>query len=216
MAKSFLVIGLGQFGSATAIALAEQGHQVLAADINMELVSAIKDRVMNAVQCDTTDEKVIEALGVANFDAVVVAAGTDIRTSVLTTVLLSEHGAKYIVAKAQDSIHEKLLYKVGAHKVVQPEQNAGIRLARSLSTRSVVDYLQLSEDCSISELYVPPVWADKTLLEADVRKNYGVSVIAIRRKDRVLSYLPADTRFEKDDTLVIIGSNEALSRVAKL
>ncbi|MDO4543109.1 MAG: TrkA family potassium uptake protein [Clostridia bacterium] len=216
MAKSFLVVGLGRFGSATALTLAELGHEVMAVDRQMTFVNAIKDKVLNVAQCDMTNEAVVKGIGVDEFDAVIIAMGSDIRASVLATVLCAEHGAKQLICKAQDDLHAKLLEKVGATKVVQPEQAAGVRLANSLVMESVLDYLNLSEHHSINEMKVPKLWVGKTLGGLDVRKNYGVSVFAIRRNDEIIISLAADTEFCDGDVIVLVGENKLLSKVAKL
>ena len=155
MSKSFLIIGLGRFGQSTARMLTTLGHEVLAVDKRADRVSAMKDSVMHAVQADTTDERAIAQLGIRNFDCVVICIGDDIRASVLATVLCREMGAKKIVAKAQDDLHQKLLIKTGADRVVQPEHDGGIRLARSLVAEGVLDSLDLSEEYSINEVEIP-------------------------------------------------------------
>lgn len=216
MAKSFLIIGLGRFGSAIATTLSKLGHEVMAVDCNMDYVEAISDQVLHAAQCDTADERAVAALGVDEFDAVVISIGTDIRASVLTTVLCLEYGAKLVVAKAQDELHEKLLKKVGAHRVLSPEHEAGVRLARSLVLDNVLDYLALSEDVSITEMLVPPKWIGQTLMELNVRRVYGVSVIGVRRNDKLISNLDANFRLQTNDLLVFLGENKALDAVAKV
>lgn len=216
MAKSFLVVGLGKFGSAVARKLAYLGHEVMAVDRSMPNINAIKDEVMNVAQCDMTNEAVVKSLGIADFDAVIIGMGSDIRASVLATVLCSEHGAKKLICKAQDDLQTKLLLKVGATKVVRPEQVAGERLANSLVMESVLDYLNLSEHHSINEMRVPQPWIGKTLGGINVRKNYDVSVMAIRRNNEIIISLGADTEFLADDILVMIGENKLLSKVAML
>lgn len=216
MAKSFLVIGLGRFGQSVALALTKAGHEVMAVDRMMENVEAIKDHVLHAAQCDTCEERVVAGLGVDEFDAVIICIGTDVRASVLSAVLCLEYGAKQVVAKAQDELHEKLLKKVGAHRVLQPEKEAGTRLAHSLVFDNVKEYLQLSDEVSISELQVPKAWVEKTLIELDVRRVFHVSVIAVRRNGQMISNLDASMHFEKDDTLVLIGKNRALNRLIRM
>ena len=216
MAKSFLVIGLGRFGNTVAATLSGMRNEVMAVDQSMENVENIKGIVLNAAQCDTTDEHAIEALGVNEFDAVIICIGSDIRASVMTTLLCLEHGAKFVIAKAQDELHAKLLKKVGAHKVVHPEKDAGIRLARSLSAENMVDFLSLSDTFGITEQRIPQKWIGKSLLDVNVRQKFDVSVIAIRRGGHMVANPKSDTRFEEDDTLLLIGENEALTRVARI
>lgn len=216
MAQSFLIIGLGRFGVATADTLRRLGHQVMVVDSDEERINAVKDRFMHAMQCDTTDERVIKALGVADFDAVVVSIGSDLRASILTTLLCVEQGARFVVAKAQDEIHVKLLEKVGAHKVMQPEKIAGERLARSLCANSIIDTLELTEDQSVTEMGVPKPWLNRTIGDVNVRHNYGVSVIAIRKGARIVSNIMPETAFEQGDILLIVGDNATLDRIARM
>jgi len=214
--RSFLVIGLGRFGRSTAEALTELGHEVLAVDQNPELVDDIKDSVLQALQADCTDERVLERLGVRNFDCVIVCIGEDIRASTLITVLCREMGAKTIIAKAQDALHAKLLTKTGADRIIQPEKDAGIRLARSLQSQNIIESLALNDDCSVTELKVPRAWAGKSLIELNARAKYGVSVIAIHHGGQMLLTVDPAAPLHSQDTLVVIGLNAALEKLARL
>jgi trk system potassium uptake protein TrkA len=142
--------------------------------------------------------------------------GDDIRSSILTTVLCKEQGAKYIVAKASDSLHAKLLYKTGADKVVQPESEAGVRLARSLVSENIIDYLELSEEYSVHEIRIPKIWVGKTLAELDVRAKYDVSVIGIRRQNEIMVALDPTEPFLAGDIIIMIGSNDGFTQICKL
>ena len=201
MSKSFLIIGLGRFGQSTARMLTTLGHEVLAVDKRADRVSAVKDSVLHAVQADTTDERAIAQLGIRNFDCVVICIGDDIRASVLATVLCREMGAKKIVAKAQDDLHQKLLIKTGADRVVQPEHDGGIRLA-----------LDLSEEYSIHEVVVPKDWVNRSLAQVDVRNRYGVSIIALRRDGRVTVNINPNDPFHNDDSIYLLGDDASLDR----
>ena len=139
--------------------------------------------------------------------------GDDIRASILSTVLMKEQGAPYVIAKASDALHAKLLEKTGADKVVLPEHEAGIRLARSLVSGSIIDYLDLSDKYSITETRIPEKWAGKTLIDLNVRRNYDVSVIAIRRGEEILVTLDPKAPLQRGDVLVMIGTNAGLSRI---
>ena len=215
MSKSFLVIGLGRFGTSTARMLTTLGHEVLAVDRDPEHVNAIKDVVLHAISADTTDERVVAQLGVRNFDCVVICIGDDIRASVLTTVLCREMGAKKIIAKAQDDLHQKLLIKTGADRVVQPEHDGGIRLARSLTDEGVLDSLNLSEEYSINEIEVPHSWVGKSLAALHVRGEYGVSVIAIRREGNITVNIDPNAVFAAGDAVYIIGNNESMNHLSQ-
>ena len=214
--RSFLVIGLGRFGRSTAEALTALGHEVLAVDQDQERVEEIKDSVLQALQADCTDERVLERLGVRNFDCVIICIGEDIRSSTLTTVLCRELGAKTIIAKAQDALHAKLLAKTGADRIIQPEKDAGIRLARSLQSQSIIESLTLSDDCSVTEMRVPKSWTGKTLIELNARARYGVSVIAIRHGGQMLLSVDPSSPLHPDDTLIMLGLNESFEKVMKL
>ena len=213
MSKSFIIIGLGRFGTSTARMLTTLGHEVLAVDKRADRVSAVKDSVMHAVQADSTDERALSQLGVRNFDCVVICIGDDIRASILTTVLCREMGAKKIVAKAQDDLHQKLLIKTGADRVVQPEHDGGIRLARSLVAEGVLDSLDLSDEYCINEIKVPKEWVGRSLAQIDVRNKYGFSVIAIRRDGHVAGNIDPTEPFHPDDSIYILGDNESLEKI---
>ncbi len=213
MKKSFLVVGLGRFGMSTARMLTALGHEVLAVDQNAELVAAIKDDVLHAVQADATDERVIRSLGVRNFDAVAICIGDDIRASILATVLCREAGAKKIIAKAQDDLHQKLLLKTGADRAVQPEHDGGVRLARTLADEGVLDSLDLSEEYSINEIAVPKAWASHSLAELNVRKRFGVSVLAIRRDGHIIINIDPETPFRAGDSIYVLGENRDLEKI---
>ena len=213
MSKSFIIIGLGRFGTSTARMLTTLGHEVLAVDKRADRVSAVKDSVMHAVQADSTDERALSQLGVRNFDCVVICIGDDIRASVLTTVLCREMGAKKIVAKAQDDLHQKLLIKTGADRVVQPEHDGGIRLARSLVAEGVLDSLDISDEYCINEIKIPKDWIGHSLAQIDVRNKYGFSVIAIRRDGHVAGNIDPNEPFHPDDSIYILGDNESLDKI---
>ena len=216
MSKNFAVIGLGRFGTSVARALCDYGHEVLAVDISPSRVELIKDDVTHAVEADTTDERALAQLGIRNYDCVVVSVGVDIRASILTTVLCKEQGAKYIVAKASDPLHAKLLIKTGADKVILPEHESALRLARTLVSTDILDYLELSDEYSVTETRIPTGWVGKSLVELNVRREYGASVIAIQRAGSVLVTFDPAAPLEAGDVLVIIGANSDLDRIAGL
>ncbi|MCE5190106.1 MAG: TrkA family potassium uptake protein [Eubacteriales bacterium] len=213
MSKSFLIIGLGRFGQSTARMLTMLGHEVVVVDKRADRVGAVKDNVMRAIQADTTDERAVAQLGIRNFDCVVICIGDDIRASVLATVLCREMGAKKIVAKAQDDLHQKLLIKTGADRVVQPEHDGGIRLARSLVAEGVLDSLDLSDEYSINEVEIPKDWIGRSLAQIDVRNRYGVSVIAMRRDGHVSVNIDPNEPFHKEDSIYLMGDDKSLERI---
>ena len=202
--KSFLVIGLGRFGRAVACELCSLGHEVLALDNSEENVQHIADSVTQAVCGDAQDESVLTSLGVSNFDCCVVAIGTDIEASILVTVMLKELGAKQVVCKALSALHARVLERVGADRVIQPEKEIGQRLAQHLGRTNVIDYIGFSDDFSI--------------LEIGVRARYGINVLAIRHgAGGVADVTPgADGRISENDLLVILGTNDKVDKVVDL
>ena len=144
----------------------------------------MSDKVTHAIQADATDEKTLRAIGIRNFDIAVVAIGQDIQSSILITLLCKESGL-YVLAKAQNELHSKLLYKIGADKVVFPERDMGIRVAQSLVTTNILDYIQLTPDYRIVEMEAIEAWENKSLKELDIRARYGISVLAIKQGEQI-------------------------------
>ncbi|ADL51753.1 potassium channel family protein [Clostridium cellulovorans] len=206
--KQFVVVGLGIFGFSVATNLYELGHEVLAIDKDEEIVHLIQDQVTQSVICDTQDEENLKALGVRNFDVAVVAIGSNIQSSIMTTLLLKEMGVKYIVAKANDDTHARVLKKIGADKVISPEKDMGKRVAHNLISSNVLDYVELSADYSIVEIAARKSWIGKTLAQLNLRAQYGINVMAIK-KGTDLNITPSPNEvIEAEDIFVAIGSNE--------
>ncbi|MDR7543268.1 MAG: TrkA family potassium uptake protein [Armatimonadota bacterium] len=209
----FAVIGMGRFGRSLAVTLHRLGHQVLAIDKNEEALRAVSDEVTHAVQLDSTDEEALRGVGITNFDAVVVAIGDFIEESILTTLLLTELGCEKIVAKAVDDRQGKVLERVGAHLVVYPERDMGIRIAHTLAAPGVLDYLELSPTFSIEELSIPESMTGRTLGQLDLKSRFGVSVLLIRRDGQLMISPSPETRLQTGDVLVVVGENRQLSRL---
>lgn len=216
MSKSFAVIGIGRFGTSVALTLSLMGHEVLAVDTSAAAIDSVADRVTHAIVADATDERVLRRIGIAEFDAVVISVAADIRASILTAMLSKELGAKRVVAKAADDLHAKLLIKAGADQVVQPERDSGVRLARSIAVDSVLDYFALTDDVSINELRLPYSWAGKSLVQLGIRTRYGVSVIAIKRGEKMIVAIDPNSALEQGDVLVLLGSNHELEKLASI
>jgi trk system potassium uptake protein TrkA len=214
--KSYVVIGLGRFGGETACRLCELGGEVLAMDNKSDLVQQVSAYVTQAVVGDAQDKEVLRALGVQDFDCAIVAIGGDLGASVLVTMNLKELGVPYIVCKAHDETHRRVLEKLGADRVVIPEQEQGARLARSLSSRNVLDYIELSREYGIIEIPVPGSWKDKSLKELNVRAALGLNILAIRRGGQINVSPGADFIFEQQDIVVVLGDSTALKKVQKL
>lgn len=214
--KSFLVLGLGRFGSSIATTLASLGHDVLGVDSNPDIVHEFSDELTQAVQADSASEEFLRSIGVKNYNAAIVAIGDDIESSITTTLLLKELGACYIVGKAQNSLHAKILYKVGADKVVFPERDMGIREANSLTSNSIIDVIELSPDFSIIETCIPESWVGKTVGELNVRSKYGVNIIALRKGNKIDIMPQANTEFKQNDIMAVMGKNTDLNTLRKI
>ena len=214
--KSYIVVGLGRFGTEVACRLCEQGCEVLAIDNHGELIQQISDHVTHAVVGDARDKEVLRALGAAKFDCAIVCIGGSLADSVLATMNLKELGLPKIVCKAHDETHRQVLLKLGADQVVIPEQENADRLARSLSSPNVLDYIELSDEYGIIEVPVPKRWIDKTLIELNVRAKLGVNISAVKREGKINVSPGADYRFLEGDILVVLGDTAALHKVQKL
>lgn len=213
--KQFAVIGLGRFGTSVAKTLMMMGYEVLAIDEDQEKIQEIVNQVTHAIQADAKDENALKALGIRNFDVVIVAIGKDTESSILVTVLLKELGVKCVVAKARTDLHGKVLVKVGADKVVFPERDMGVRVAHSLVSSNVLDHIELSPDYSILEVVAPDLVVGKTLRQSNLRAKYGVTVMAIKRGRDILVSPSPDEPIQENDILVVIGENEKLRNVER-
>ena len=214
--KSYVVVGLGRFGSEVARQLCLQGCEVLAMDSRSDLVQPISSEVTHAVVADARDKEVLKALGVKDFDCAIVAIGGDLSASVLATMNIKELGVPYVVCKAHDDTHRRVLEKIGADRVTIPEQENAVRLARSLSSLNVLDYIELSEDYGIVEIPAPRSWHEKSLKELNVRAKLGVNILAIRRGGKINVSPAADYSICDGDVMVVLGDTAALEKVQKL
>ncbi len=214
--KSYIVIGLGLFGAEVGRKLCELGGEVLAMDVRNDLVQQVANDVTHAVVGDGQDKEVLRALGAGKFDCAIVAIGDDLAASVLTVMNLKELGVPYIVCKAHDETHRRVLEKLGADRVLIPECEFAGKLARSLSSHNVLDYIELSEDYGILEVPAPKSWIGKTLKELNVRAKLGVNIIAVGSGSETNVSPAADYRILAGDLLVILGDNQALKAVQKL
>lgn len=213
MKKQFAVIGLGRFGGSVARALCEMGYEVLVVDKNEQRIQDFSNIATHAVVADTTDEEALNALGIRNFDIVVVAIGEDIQSSILTTLILKELDVQTVVVKARNALHGKVLYKIGADKVVYPERDMGIRVVHSLISPNILDIIELADDYSIVEIHAGEFFSGKTLKDLDIRAKFGCNVMAIKSGDRINIAPLASDRINEGDILVVIGHNDDLQRL---
>lgn len=214
--KSYLVIGLGRFGGEVARQLSALGNEVLAMDTNSELVQQISEEVTHATVADGTDKGVLKALGARNMDCAVVAIGDNLAQSVLVTMNLKELEVPYVVCKAHDEVHRKVLEKLGADRVIIPEKENAVRLARKLSSNNLLDYFELDDECSIVEMRAPKSWYGQSLKELNVRAKLGINIIGIRQNGKINTVPSPDYRFTEGDIVVLMGENKAVGAVQKL
>lgn len=214
--KSFVVIGLGRFGMQVAKKLSQQGCEVLALDTSADLVQQLGEIVTQAVIADARDKEVLRSLGVKDFDCAVVAIGDSLSDSVLATLNLKELGVPQIICKAHDETHRNVLEKLGADRVVIPEQENADRLAMSLASNNVLDYIELSPDYGIIEVPVPASWENKSLIELNVRAKLGVNILSVKRGGSITVSPSADYRMAKGDVMLVLGETAALEAVQKL
>lgn len=213
--KQFAVVGLGRFGRAVCTTLHENRYEVLAVDRDEKLVNlALNDRIADHVLClDTTEPSALKEAGLFEFDIVIVAIGNFLAESIITTLNLKEGGVKYVVTKASSSVHVKLLKKVGADRVVFPEREMGCALARALTRPRILEQFELDPNHSIVEMVVPDKFEGKTLADLDLRKSYGISVLAVG-KDEGFEINPSpQARLKKGLVMVVIGSNRDLDQL---
>lgn len=214
MAKQFLVIGAGRFGSSVAVTLNSLGHDVMVVDKSESLVQQISDSVTHAIQADTTSESVLRALGIKDYDVAVVAIGHEIQSSIMTSILLIELGARYVVAKAQTEMHGKVLKKIGVNRVIFPERDMGQKLAHSLISPNIIDLIELSDHYSVVEVNAPREMAGRTMQDLDLRAKFGVNVIALRSEDGKTNIAPgAGDTVRAGDILIAVGDNKALGKI---
>jgi len=228
MTRQFAVIGLGRFGYSVAETLIKKGYEVLAIDSDEAKIEAVSDFATYAVQCDATDERALKAVSVQNVDVAVVSIGENIEASILIVMTLKELGVKEIMAKAVTRLHGKILTNMGVTEVIYPERDAAIRLAHRLIAPNVLEYLELAQGYSIEEIEVPGQFVGKPLREASIRTNYGINVIAIKRRvtklvrgewqnvEEMNVNPDAEDILQKGDVMVIVGKEEDLDRLSKL
>lgn len=213
MKKQFVVLGCGRFGMSVAMKLADLGAEVMAVDKNEDVIQSLSERVTFAVQADLTDENSMQALGIRNFDVAVVGIGTEIQSSIMVTLMLKEMGIKQIIAKAHNELHAKMLYKIGADRVILPEREMGIRIAKNLMSSKLIDHIELAPEYSIAEMEVLKEWVGKSIMKLDLRAKSGINILAIRRgMDVNIAVTPEEIILEHD-LLIVVGHNDALKKL---
>lgn len=219
--RQFCVVGLGRFGSAMAVTLAQQGYDVIGIDGSEERVREVADAVTAAIQLDATDAKALRAAGIQDVDVAIVSIGEDIESSVLAVMLLKELGIPEVIAKAVSPLHARILERLGVSRVVLPEHEMAVRLAHSLALSNVIAYVELSGDYSIVEIPAPRQFVGRTLKQLELRPRWGLTLIAIKRRPspdepQVTNVAPpADEVIQADDVLALLGDNERVAQLDK-
>lgn len=205
---------MGRFGQSIAKCLTSLGKEVLVVDMNEESIADIAPHVTHAVQADATDEKALKALGLRNFDVAVISIGSNIQASILITMLCKELGVRFVIAKAQNDLHGKVLTKTGADKVVFAERDMGMRVAHNLAASNVLDYIEIAGDLQIVDIEAIDAWVDHSLIDLDFRKRYGVNIIAIKKQGDGMNTSPLGTDVIKaGDSLVVVGKKEDIEKI---
>ncbi len=216
MKKNFIIIGCGRFGASVATTLYDLGYDVLAVDSSEETIRNISDKVTHAVQADATDEEVLRSLGISNFDVAIVSIASKVQSSILATILVKELGIPYVLCKAKDALQAKVLYKIGADKVVFPEKDMGVRVANSLVSTNILEYVDLDPEYSIAEIVIPKSFEGKSIAAINFRAKYGVNIVAIKEKGGVNFNPDAALVMEKGDILIVIGSGSQIRNLEKV
>lgn len=210
--KSILLIGLGRFGRHVAIKLQELGHEVMAIDNQEHRIDAVLPYVTNAQIGDSTDEEFLASLGVRNFDVCIVAIGDDFQSSLETTSLLKELGAKMVVSRAARDVHAKFLLRNGADEVVYPEKQLASWTAIRYTADHILDYVELDDDYSIFELDIPKEWCGKTIGTLNIRQKFGINILGIRENGILNMNITPETNLSKENSILVLGRQKAIQK----
>ena len=211
--QSYAVFGLGRYGLAVAKELVNNGAEVLAVDLDENIVNSAIADIPFCKCADITDPEVVKHLGIANMDVVIIAMANNLEASVMAVMLCKEIGVKTVIAKCGNEVHRKILTKVGADKVVFPEQESGLRLAKNLVSSDFIDVIELSKDVSVIEFEVKPEWVGKTLIDLNLRKKYAFNVIALRQGSNLNINIDPSMPLTEDMQLVVITNMEKLNKL---
>lgn len=216
MAKQFVILGCGRFGSSVAKTLYKLGYEVMIVDIDINKVQEISEFVTHAVQADASDEIALKAIGIRNFDVAVITIGGNMQASIMATLTVKDMGVKTVIAKAQNEMHGKVLAKIGADRVVYPERDMGVRIAHNLISSNILDVIQLMPDYGIVEINALEEWQNRSLKDLKLPNVYGVNVLAIRTGGETNVTPYADDIIKLGDKVIILGHNDNLEKIGKL
>lgn len=212
--KQYIVIGAGRFGKSLAKTLMDAGQEVMVIDNDENTIQQLAEEFDNLAIVNATDETALKSIDLGNFDVAIIAIGANLRSSIMATVLAKDLGVPLVISKAQDKLQEQVLKKVGADKVVFPEHDMGVKLAKSLVFDNLVDYIELDQSHSIFEIRVPKQWVGKNLLELEVRDKYRINVVAVKRNDQF--HVPPNPTLPlaSSDIIVIAGKTKVIENIA--
>ncbi len=211
--KTYAVFGLGRYGSAVAKELCANGVEVLAVDIDEELVNDTAAFIPYCKCADVTDPETLKQLGISNIDVVIIAMATNLEASVMATMLCKEAGVKTVIAKCSSEMNCRILEKIGADRVIFPENESGIRLAKNLLSSGFLDILDLSDDASMIELEIRPEWVNKNLKELNLRKRYSINIVAVIEDEKVHVNIDPEKPLQKEMSLIVIADRSALAKL---
>lgn len=211
--KQYIVIGCGRFGSSVAKKMCQLGNEVMVIDKDEDSIDNIAEQVTHTAIVDVTEERDLKSIGLGNFDVVIVAISSDIRASIMATIMAKEMGVPKVVCKAKDELQAKVLYKIGADRVVFPERDMGVRVAHNLVSDNILDHIELDPEYSIVEIVIPTSWVGKTLVDLELRARYEITVLAIKN-GKSINVTPApDEELKAGSILVVIGQSSNISSI---
>lgn len=211
--KQYIVIGCGRFGSSVAKKMCQLGNEVMVIDKDEDSIENIAEQVTHTAIVDVTEERDLKSIGLGNFDVVIVAISSDIRASIMVTIMAKEMGVPKIVCKAKDELQAKVLYKIGADKVVFPERDMGIRLAYNLASENILDQINLDPEYSIMEIVTPQNWVGKTIIELNLRAKYDITVLAVKTQSGLKVMPSPNYKMQEKNILIIIGNTDKISDI---
>ena len=211
--KQYIVIGCGRFGSSVAKKMCQLGNEVMVIDKEEDSIDNIAEQVTHTAIVDVTEERDLKSIGLGNFDVVIVAISSDIRASIMATIMAKEMGVPKVVCKAKDELQAKVLYKIGADKVVFPERDMGIRVAHNLVSDNILDHIELDPEYSIMEIVTTSKWVGQTLIELNLRAKYEITVLAIKTNDKINVIPSPQEELQENSILVVIGRNSNISAI---
>ena len=211
--KQYLVIGCGRFGSSVAKKMCQLGNEVMVIDKDEDSINNIAELVTHTAIVDVTEERDLKSIGLGNFDVVIVAISSDVRASIMATVMAKEMGVPKVVCKAKDELQANVLYKIGADKVVFPERDMGIRLAYNLASENILDQINLDPEYSIMEIVTPQNWVGKTIIELNLRAKYDITVLAVKTQSGLKVMPSPNYKMQEKNILIIIGNTDKISDI---